>query len=118
MVRRHSASLGTRNRGFGRCRHAVFTWRSCPRHRTSDHGGLCFDHFIDVREPVFYGPDVDRAFDALTDLYLVKDALAQTDEAPDKTLQRLRDLLEAHMTSEGVLFDSRAWIITAHRRTG
>lgn len=71
--------------------------------------------FTDVREPVFYGPDVDRAFDALTHLYLVKDALARTAEAPDKALQRLRDLLETHMTTEGVLFDSRAWIITAHR---
>lgn len=71
--------------------------------------------FTNVREPVFYGPDVDRAFDALVNLYLVKDALAQTDAAPDKALQRLRDLLETHMTTEGVLFDSRAWIITAHR---
>jgi hypothetical protein len=71
--------------------------------------------FIDVREPVFYGPDVDRAFDALINLYLVKDALARTDEAPDRSLQRLRDLLDAHMTTEGVLFDSRAWIITAHK---
>lgn len=71
--------------------------------------------FIDVREPVFYGPDVDMAFDALINLYLVKDALAQTDEAPGTAMQRLRDLLEAHMTPEGVLFDSRAWIITAHK---
>jgi SAM-dependent methyltransferase len=71
--------------------------------------------FIDVREPVFYGPDVDTALDALIHLYLVKDALARTDEAPEKGLQRLRDLLEAHMTTEGVLFDSRAWIVTAHR---
>lgn len=71
--------------------------------------------FADVREPVFYGPDVDTAFDALIDLYLVKDALARTDEASNNALQRLRDLLEAHMTAEGVLFDSRAWIITAHR---
>lgn len=71
--------------------------------------------FTDVREPVFYGPDVDSAFDALIHLYLVKDALAQTDEAPNKALQRLRDLLEAHMTAEGVLFDSHAWIITARR---
>jgi SAM-dependent methyltransferase len=71
--------------------------------------------FIDVREPVFYGPNVDTAFDALINLYLVTDALAQTDEAPDKAMQRLRDLLEAHMTPEGVLFDSRAWIITARR---
>lgn len=71
--------------------------------------------FIDVREPVFYGSDVDAAFDALINLYLVKDALAQTGEAPDKAMQRLRDLLEAHMTPEGVLFDSRAWIMTAQR---
>lgn len=71
--------------------------------------------FTDVREPVFYGPDVDSAFDALLNLYLVKDALARTDAAPDKVLQQLRDLLEVHMTTEGVLFDSRAWIITARR---
>jgi SAM-dependent methyltransferase len=71
--------------------------------------------FADVREPVFYGPDVDAAFDTLIDLYLVKDALARTDEAPNNALRRLRDLLEAHMTAEGVFFDSRAWIITARR---
>ena len=71
--------------------------------------------FTEVREPVFYGPDVDRAFDALLHLYLVKDALARTDEAPDKASRQLRDLLAAHMTPEGVLFDSRAWIITARR---
>lgn len=71
--------------------------------------------FVDVREPVFYGPDVDTASNALAGLYLVTDALARTNEQPDRPLQRLRDLLEAHMTPEGVLFDSRAWIITARR---
>ena len=71
--------------------------------------------FVDVREPVFYGPDVDAASEALAGLYLVKDALARTDEPPGKPLKRLRDLLEAHMTPEGVFFDSRAWIITARR---
>ncbi|WEX90963.1 class I SAM-dependent methyltransferase [Sinorhizobium garamanticum] len=74
--------------------------------------------FADVREPVFYGSDVDAAVDALTGLYLVKDALARTNEPPDKPLQRLRDLLEVHMTAEGVFFDSRAWIITARRVGG
>jgi hypothetical protein len=29
---------------------------------------------------------------------------------------RLRDALAARMTDEGVCFDSRAWIVTAHRR--
>lgn len=56
--------------------------------------------FADVQEPVFYGSDVDAAFDALTSLYLVQDALASTNEPPDKPLQRLRDLLEGHMTPE------------------
>lgn len=74
--------------------------------------------FADVQEPVFYGSDVDAAFDALTSLYLVQDALASTNEPPDKPLQRLRDLLEGHMTPEGVFFDSRAWIITARRAGG
>lgn len=73
--------------------------------------------FAEVREPVFYGSNVEAAYDALISLYLVKDALAQTDEPPDQPLQRLRDLLEAHMTPEGVLFDSQAWIITARRAT-
>jgi SAM-dependent methyltransferase len=71
--------------------------------------------FTDVREPVFYGPNVDKAFDSLVELYVVKDALARIGEAHDKALQRLRDLLESHMTTEGVLFDSRVWIITARR---
>ncbi|RVE89876.1 class I SAM-dependent methyltransferase [Sinorhizobium meliloti] len=74
--------------------------------------------FTDVQEPVFYGSDVDAAFDALTSLYLVKDALAGTNEPPDKPLRRLRDLLEVHMTPQGVFFDSRAWIITARRLRG
>lgn len=74
--------------------------------------------FADVQEPVFYGPDVDTAFDTVIDLYSVNDALARTDEAPDNVLQRLRGVLEAHMTPEGVLFDSRAWIITARKGHG
>lgn len=74
--------------------------------------------FADVREPVFYGSDVDAAFDALTSLYVVKDALAAANEPPDKPLQRLRGLLEAHMTPKGVFFDSRAWIMTARRPGG
>ncbi|WP_152092838.1 class I SAM-dependent methyltransferase [Rhizobium dioscoreae] len=71
--------------------------------------------FTEVKEPVFYGANVEAALDALAGLYRVKDALMHTNEAPDQPLQRLRNLLEAHMTCEGVLFDSRAWIITAER---
>ncbi|PCK80192.1 class I SAM-dependent methyltransferase [Rhizobium sophoriradicis] len=80
--------------------------------------GFASIDIAEVREPVFYGSDVNAAFEALINLYLVKDALAHTDEPPDKPLERLRDLLAAHMTPEGVLFDSQAWIITARRAAG
>jgi len=79
--------------------------------------GFASIDFVEVREPVFYGPDVDSALDALAGLYMVKEALARADEPADEPLQRLRNLLEAHMTAEGVLFDSRAWIISAGRMT-
>lgn len=77
--------------------------------------GFASIEFTDVREPVFYGHDVDKAFDAVIDLHHVKDALTRSDGGPDAAMHRLRDLLEAHMTKEGVLFDSRAWMITARR---
>lgn len=74
--------------------------------------------FAEVREPVFYGPDVNAAFDALSSFPFVNEALARSNEPPGTVSRRLRDLLEAHMTSEGVLFDSRAWIVTAQRVIG
>ncbi|MGF6233782.1 SAM-dependent methyltransferase [Inquilinus ginsengisoli] len=74
--------------------------------------------FAEVHEPVFYGPDVDSAYEALTGLYMVKEPLARAGPEADAVLRRLRDLLEAHLTEDGVLFDSRAWIITAYRADG
>jgi SAM-dependent methyltransferase len=78
--------------------------------------GFASVDFADVHEPVFYGPDVDAAYDAVISLGFAKEALADADvAAADEALQRLRDLLNEHLTADGVLFDSRAWIITAHR---
>ncbi|RRH95153.1 class I SAM-dependent methyltransferase [Mesorhizobium tamadayense] len=74
--------------------------------------------FTEVHEPVFYGPNADAAFDAVSRFQMVKEALARATEPPAKVSQRLRDMLEAHMTTEGVLFDSRAWLITARRANG
>ncbi|MBO9662228.1 class I SAM-dependent methyltransferase [Dokdonella sp.] len=71
--------------------------------------------FTEVREPVFYGPDVDAAFEAVSGFQFVREALARTDEPPGAMSRRLRDVLEAHRSAEGVLFDSRAWIVTASR---
>ncbi len=77
--------------------------------------GFAAVDFADIHEPVFYGPTVDAAHGAAVDLFLPKDGLA--DASASKARERLRTLLEAHSTADGVLFDSRAWVVTA-RRTG
>lgn len=57
--------------------------------------------FIEVHEPVFYGQSVDAAFDALTSFQMVKDVLDRTNASAAKASQRLRDLLDAHLTTKG-----------------
>jgi len=71
---------------------------------------------IDVREPVYYGPDAAGARDALSGLGMVDDLVAEM-EATERAraLERLMDMLEAHDTGDGVWFDSRAWLVTALR---
>jgi hypothetical protein len=77
--------------------------------------GFASIDFAEVHEPVFYGPDINAAYDAIVALFLAKDGLAGTNPATDETLHQLRDLLQVHLTAEGVFFDSRAWIVTARR---
>ncbi|WP_034159851.1 class I SAM-dependent methyltransferase [Sphingomonas sp. ERG5] len=77
--------------------------------------GFASIDFAEVREPVFYGPDVDAAQEAMIEIFLIKDRLADMGASPDAALRRVSTLLEAHLTADGVLFDSRAWIVTARR---
>jgi SAM-dependent methyltransferase len=79
--------------------------------------GFASIDFAEVREPVFYGPNISAAYDAIVELFLGKPTPAGADTASEELLQRLRALLDAHLTADGVLFDSRAWIVTAHRAT-
>jgi ubiquinone/menaquinone biosynthesis C-methylase UbiE len=70
----------------------------------------------DVHVPVCYGPDADTAFDFTVGLRSTRDVLAGLDaDATEPALDRLRTSLIAHETADGVLFDSRSWIITAVR---
>ena len=71
--------------------------------------------FSDVREPVFYGPDVAAAMDFV--LGFTSETLASMPAADAaRARERLRDTLHDHRTAhDGVVFDSRAWLITAHR---
>ncbi|AYY14249.1 class I SAM-dependent methyltransferase [Actinobacteria bacterium YIM 96077] len=69
--------------------------------------------FADVHEPVYYGPDIDTAYDFVLSLREPRELLATMDGATaERARQRLRALLAQHDTGD-VFFDSRAWIITA-----
>jgi SAM-dependent methyltransferase len=71
--------------------------------------------FTDVCEQVYYGPDVAAALDWVRGFASTSDALKRLDaSAAAHAIGRLRKALAAHLTDEGVWFDSRAWIITAH----
>ncbi|HEU5161155.1 MAG TPA: methyltransferase domain-containing protein [Streptosporangiaceae bacterium] len=73
--------------------------------------------FTDVHEPVYYGPDVAAALDWVRGFTSTGNALKRLDPAAAaRAIGRLRKALSAHLGDDGVWFDSRAWLITAHRR--
>jgi SAM-dependent methyltransferase len=72
--------------------------------------------FTDVREPVYYGPDLDTAVDWVRGFTSTSQALGQLDpDEATRAVRRLREALAAHLRDDGVWFDSRAWIVTARR---
>jgi SAM-dependent methyltransferase len=72
--------------------------------------------FTAVQEPVYYGPDPDAAYNAVLGLRHASDLLTSLDPATtEEAADRLRATLVAHHAGSGVLFDSRAWIITGRR---
>ena len=72
--------------------------------------------FTDVHEPVYYGPDVAAALDWVRGFTCTSRVLKRLDPAAAaRALGRLREALAAHMSDDGVWFDSRAWIVTAVR---
>lgn len=67
-----------------------------------------------VEEPMYLGPDTARAFEAVTKLGIVTGLLADLDvRARRDAVGRLHETLGDHETSEGVLFDSSAWLVRA-----
>jgi SAM-dependent methyltransferase len=84
--------------------------------RVLERAGFCDIRFDDVREPVFYGRDSAAALEWVRGFESTRDALANlppADTAP--ALERLCETLDDHRDANvGVVFDSRAWMITAH----
>ncbi|NKX90091.1 class I SAM-dependent methyltransferase [Nocardia coubleae] len=72
--------------------------------------------FADVHEPVYLGADSDAAYSNLRLLDGFRTSLDNLEPAEgERARVRLREVLAAHETDQGVLFDSRAWIVTAKR---
>ena len=72
--------------------------------------------FTDVREPMYFGPDVATALEWIRGFTCTGDVLDRLDPAAaTRALGRLRVMLAEHNGGRGVRFDSRAWIVTARR---
>jgi SAM-dependent methyltransferase len=72
--------------------------------------------FTDVHEPVYYGPDVAAALAWVRGFTCTSEVLNRLGPAAAAgAVGRLREALSAHLSDDGVWFDSRAWIITARR---
>ena len=73
--------------------------------------------FTDVREPVYYGPDVATALDWVRGFACTSNVLKRLDPAAAaRAAGRLREAFAAHLSDDGVWFSSRAWIVSARRR--
>jgi hypothetical protein len=81
-----------------------------------DAAGFVELSFTDVHEPVYYGRDVAAALDWVRGFADVRKTLQHLDPASrEHALHRLVRTLEAHTRTDGIWFDSRAWIVTARR---
>jgi hypothetical protein len=79
--------------------------------------GFTAVEITEVREPIYHGPDAASARDALFDLRMVKDLVADLDAAATaRALDRPLAMLDANDTGDGVWLDSGAWLVTARRR--
>ena len=69
-----------------------------------------------MAEPVYYGPSVAAALTWVQRFACTSAALRDLDEAASTVvLDRVRAVLAAHLGDDGVWFDARAWLVTAHR---
>ena len=83
---------------------------------TLEAAGFADVTFTDVREPVYYGPDVAAALAWVQGFATTRETLKRLEPAAAADAAgRLREALAAHLSGDGVWFNSRAWIISARR---
>jgi SAM-dependent methyltransferase len=72
--------------------------------------------FTDVDQPVYYGPDERAALAWVRGFSCTRQLLDRLDpESSAPALDRLRQVMAAHLGDDGVWFGSRAWIVAARR---
>ena len=82
---------------------------------SSTNTGYLDIEFATIREPFYAGTNTGDAFSFVRGIPVVQGLLEDLDEATTaRALEQLRTTLAAHETSDGVRFDSRAWLISAH----
>jgi hypothetical protein len=86
--------------------------------RLLEGAGFADIRFEEVREPVFFGQDLDAALAVVRGFQETTAALASlSDRDATRTVERLHETLTAHYSDDrGVVLDSRSWLITARRR--
>ena len=85
--------------------------------RILERAGFESVRFTDVRAPVFYGSHSAAALDWVRGFRSTSTALDRlAPEERERAVERLRATLVAHQDdNDGVVFDSRSWIVTARR---
>lgn len=84
--------------------------------RILDSAGFGAATFDEVRARVYYGSDVEAAFEFVSRFVSVQETAARLDvRQRERAMDRLRHLLAMHRRADGVSFDSRAWIVAARR---
>jgi SAM-dependent methyltransferase len=81
-----------------------------------DTAGFTDVTFADVDQPIYFGRDVAAGLEWIRGFTCTKEVLARLGSASaERALGRLQETLAAHASTDGVWFDSRAWIVKARR---
>jgi ubiquinone/menaquinone biosynthesis C-methylase UbiE len=74
-------------------------------------------HFNDVREPIYFGANVEAAVEWIRGFRFVRHALQRLDAAAAaQLLASLRETVARNCSEKGVWFPAREWIVTAKLR--
>jgi hypothetical protein len=82
-------------------------------HGVLDAAGYSSVDLTDLREPVYYGPDADSAYQAILELRMADRVAEFGVTERERALDRLRTALTDRATDRGVWFGTRVWLVTA-----